>query len=121
MPQLCIVCVPHPLHLHLPCCVVLCVQGKNGVTVNGTLHTPTTGPCNLASQVCLCVCINVCVHTAMSVQCSGATQCSQKDAGLCLSQSRLVVCADCSLLLLVLLLLPVVMLRCVCTGLVASR
>jgi hypothetical protein len=28
-----------------------CLQGKNGVTVNGTVHTPASGPCNLASQV----------------------------------------------------------------------
>lgn len=26
------------------------MQGKNGITVNGTLHTPTTGPCVLNSQ-----------------------------------------------------------------------
>jgi hypothetical protein len=32
------------------------LQGKNGVHVNGVLHTPASGPCNLTSQVRHCHC-----------------------------------------------------------------
>jgi hypothetical protein len=43
-----------PLLLYVSVVVVvptMHMQGKNGVSVNGVLHTPASGPCNLASQV----------------------------------------------------------------------
>jgi hypothetical protein len=37
-------------YLSLLLLLLLWVQGKNGVTVNGTLCTPASGPCVLQSQ-----------------------------------------------------------------------